>query len=83
MKHVWSMLLLVLGQAAFAQDAIEAGKFSTQKPGGTPQDWKPLTFRNIDKHSTYTLATENGVMYSKPKPMPPPPASRATSLHSS
>ena len=61
MKYVWIMLLLVLCRAAFAQDVIEAGKFSTQKPGGTPQDWKPLTFRNIDKHSSYTLATENGV----------------------
>ena len=62
MKHGWIvLLLLVLCRAAFAQDAIEAGKFSIQKPGGTPQDWKPLTFRNIDKHSSYTLATENGV----------------------
>ena len=61
MKHGWIVLLLVLCRAAFAQDVIEAGKFSIQKPGGTPQDWKPLTFRNIDKHSTYTLAIENGV----------------------
>ena len=47
--------------AAYAQDSIEAGNFSKQKPGGPPQDWKPLTFRNIDKHTAYTLVSDGGV----------------------
>ncbi len=45
----------------WGQETIEAGLFSKQKPGGVPQDWKPLTFRNIDKHSTYTLVTDGGI----------------------
>ena len=61
MKRLMVVLLLACCHGASAQDVIEAGKFSTQKPGGMPQDWKPLTFRNIDKHSTYTLVTEGGV----------------------
>ena len=61
MKRLMVVLLLACCHGASAQDVIEAGKFSTQKPGGLPQDWKPLTFRNIDKHSTYTLVTEGGV----------------------
>ena len=56
-----TIVLLLACHFTFAQDTIDAGKFSTQKPGGLPQDWKPLTFRNIEKHSAYTLATENGV----------------------
>ena len=44
-----------------AQDRVEAGNFSKQKPGGLPQDWKPLTFRNIDQHSVYSLVTEGGL----------------------
>ncbi len=43
---------------AWAQETIEAGTFSKQAPGGTPQDWKPLVFRNIEKHTTYTLVKD-------------------------
>ena len=44
--------------AVYAQDGIEAGNFSKQAPGGLPQDWKPLTFRNIGKHTVYTLVKD-------------------------
>ena len=37
---------------------IEAGNFSKLAPGGAPPDWKPLTFRNIDKHTVYTLVKD-------------------------
>jgi Protein of unknown function (DUF3047) len=59
--HSAAILLLTCSHFASAQDVIDAGKFSSQKPGGTPPDWKPLTFRNIEKHTGYSLVTDNGV----------------------
>ena len=40
------------------QAVIAAGNFSQLAPGGTPPDWKPLTFRNIDKHTVYILVKD-------------------------
>jgi hypothetical protein len=40
-------------------DVIEVGKFSAEEIGnGPPTDWKPLTFKKIDRHTTYTLIKE-------------------------
>jgi hypothetical protein len=47
---------------AFAQpaDVIEVGKFSTEPVGNTlPAGWKPLTFKKIEKHTTYTLVQDD------------------------
>jgi hypothetical protein len=39
---------------------IEVGRFSANDPGaGLPQGWKPLTFKNIPKSTTYELV-KNG-----------------------
>jgi hypothetical protein len=39
---------------------IEVGKFSAATVGDTlPPDWKPLTFKKIEKHTTYTLVKDN------------------------
>ncbi len=44
-----------------AQDVIEAGRFSALKPGGAiPPQWVPLTFRNIETLTRYTLVTDTG-----------------------
>lgn len=44
-----------------AQDVIEAGRFSALKPAGViPSQWVPLTFRNIETLTRYTLVTESG-----------------------
>ena len=61
MKRLLALALAAVSLLAFAQDAPESGAFSRQSPGGQPQGWKPLTFRNIDKHTSYTLVSDNGV----------------------
>ena len=61
MKQLLAMVFAAASLLAFSQDAPEAGAFSRQPPGGPPQGWKPLTFRNIDKHTSYTLVSDNGV----------------------
>jgi hypothetical protein len=41
---------------------IEAGKFSAAQPGETlSPGWKPLTFKKIERHTTYALAVDEGV----------------------
>jgi hypothetical protein len=38
---------------------IDAGKFSAEKAGDAlPMGWKPLTFKKIEKHTTYSLITD-------------------------
>jgi len=38
---------------------IEVGKFSAEDAGDAlPAGWKPLTFRNIDKHTLYRLVKD-------------------------
>ncbi len=61
MKALLVLLLLVHQSLALAQEVIEAGKFSAEKAGAMPQGWKALTFRNTDKHTTYSLTSEGGV----------------------
>jgi hypothetical protein len=46
---------------AFAQpaDVIEVGMFSAEAVGNTlPAGWKPLIFKKIDRHTTYTLVKD-------------------------
>jgi hypothetical protein len=46
---------------AQSQAIIEVGKFSAATAGDMlPPDWKPLTFKKIEKHTIYTLVTDNG-----------------------
>jgi hypothetical protein len=38
---------------------VEVGKFSTESPGDAlPDGWKPLLFKKIEKHTSYTLVKE-------------------------
>jgi hypothetical protein len=40
-------------------DVIEVGKFSAEMIGNSPPaGWKPLTFKKIDRHTTYTLVKD-------------------------
>ena len=40
-------------------DVIEVGKFSAEEIGnGPPTGWKPLTFKKIDRHTTYSLVKD-------------------------
>lgn len=46
---------------ARAQEIIDIGKFSSAKRGDIlPSGWKPLFFRNISKHTVYSIVEDNG-----------------------
>lgn len=56
-----TILVLFPSWTSYAQpgDVIEVGKFSVEQVGnGPPAGWKPLTFKKIDRHTTYTLIKE-------------------------
>ena len=54
-------VLLVTAMAAAAQDLIDAGRFSALKPGAAiPAQWVPLTFRNIETLTRYSLVSDVG-----------------------
>jgi hypothetical protein len=54
------LLILLFSDYAFSEAVIEVGKFSAAKAGGTPPDWKPLTFKKIERHTTYELVKGDG-----------------------
>jgi hypothetical protein len=54
------LLLILFSGSAFCADVIEVGKFSAAAPGNNlPPDWKPLAFKKIEKHTTYTLVKDD------------------------
>ncbi len=54
------LLVILINGSAFCADVIEVGKFSAGAPGDKPpSDWKPLTFKKIEKHTTYTLVKDD------------------------
>jgi len=55
------LILLFVGSHAFSQAVIEVGKFSVAAAGDAlPSDWKPLTFKKIERHTTYKLVKDEG-----------------------
>jgi len=51
---------------ARSQETIDIGKFSAEKSGEIlPSGWKPLIFRNISKHTAYSIIEENGSLVVK------------------
>jgi hypothetical protein len=63
-------LFLFLPWVARAQTepspVLEVGKFSSVESGGSlPAEWKPLTFKNIEKHTFYTLARDGDAVVVK------------------
>jgi hypothetical protein len=49
-----------------SQSSIEAGNFSAEAPENTlPTGWKTLTFKKIDRHTTYTLVKEGNTVVIK------------------
>ncbi|NWF54297.1 MAG: DUF3047 domain-containing protein [Syntrophaceae bacterium] len=58
---VWGMTAFTLPCPASDQGVriLEVGKFSAAQAGsGFPGGWKPLTFKNIDKHTVYSLVKD-------------------------
>ena len=54
-------VVLATSTAAAAQDLIDAGRFSVLKPGAAiPPQWVPLTFRNIETLTRYSLVSDGG-----------------------
>ncbi len=44
-----------------AQEIIDIGKFTSAKNGEIlPSGWKPFLFRNINKHTSYSIIEDNG-----------------------
>ncbi len=55
-----TLLILLFSDHALSLDMIEVAKFSAATVGDTlPPDWKPLTFKKIEKHTTYTLVKDD------------------------
>ena len=51
---------------AQSQAIIEVGKFSAATVGqGLPDGWKPLAFKKIEKHTTYTLVKDDNTVVVK------------------
>ncbi|MDP3017162.1 MAG: DUF3047 domain-containing protein, partial [Deltaproteobacteria bacterium] len=66
-----SLLLILLLGLPFtihgqSQSFIEIGKFSTEKiENNTPSHWKPLTFKKIERHTTYSFVKDEGTIVVK------------------
>jgi hypothetical protein len=51
---------------AQSQIVVGVGKFSSATAGDTLHpDWKPLTFKKIEKHTIYTLVKDNSTVVVK------------------
>lgn len=60
------LLAFLLSGNAFCLDIIEVGRFSAATAGRSlPDGWKPLAFKKIEKHTTYTLVKEDDVVVVK------------------
>jgi hypothetical protein len=65
-----ALLVLAIMAAATLTPAVEPGQtqeggtlhfdWSAPGPEGLPAGWRPLTFRNIPRHTRYTIVTEDG-----------------------
>jgi Protein of unknown function (DUF3047) len=63
-----SSILLLSVTCALAQSGavLEVGPFSEAKAGGAiPAGWKPLVFKNIEKHTVYTLVKDGDTVVVK------------------
>jgi hypothetical protein len=63
---LFSWLASPLTLHAQSRTIIEVGKFSAATAEGTlPPGWKPLTFKKIERHTTYTLVKDNDTVVIK------------------
>ena len=71
MMNVFFLILTILLAVPFsvypqADVVLEVGKFSAAAPGTEfPENWKPLTFPKIKRHTVYTLIREGEVVVVK------------------
>ena len=60
-RFIFLLFFLSWVASARAQSGavLEVGKFSSAESGGSlPAEWKPLTFKNIEKHTVYSLVKD-------------------------
>ncbi len=59
---VWAVYRLIASAVEAGNDAvIQVGEFSSAKSGQPiPKAWQPLTFKDIQRHTRYTLVDDNG-----------------------
>lgn len=55
------LISLFSASASAAQNSLLIGAFSQLKPGDAPLPWQPLTFKKIERHTSYTLVDDGGV----------------------
>jgi hypothetical protein len=61
-----TLFLAPLTVCAQTEAVLEVGKFSTAAPGTEfPENWKPLTFPKIKRHTNYTLIREGDAVVVK------------------
>jgi hypothetical protein len=70
MNLAGTLVLLVLTVASVGRadspSVLEVGKFSAASEGNAlPDGWKPLTFKKIEKYTTYTLVKDGGAVVVK------------------
>ena len=62
----WVFAIILSTADAQSNSAIELGRFSTAEAGGGfPDGWKPLTFKNIEKHTVYSLVQDGDAVVVK------------------
>jgi hypothetical protein len=62
----WAWAAALFPAHAQSVSAIEAGRFSAAAAGGPlPEEWTPLTFKNIKKHTAYSLVKDEGTVVVK------------------
>ena len=55
----WAWAFTLSNAHAQPAAALDVGRFSAAGEGGSlPEGWKPLTFKNIEKHTLYTLVKD-------------------------
>jgi Protein of unknown function (DUF3047) len=55
------LALALTSSAAWGADSIAIGAFSRLQPGAALGDWRPLTFKKIERHTIYTVVKDDGV----------------------
>lgn len=53
--------MLATAPAWSAQGNMAVGAFSRLTPGEALNDWQPLTFKKIERHTSYRLVSDNGI----------------------
>jgi hypothetical protein len=60
------LMAVLLSDHVFSRDVIEVGKFSAEATERTlPTGWKPLTFKKIERHTTYSLVKDENEVVAK------------------